>query len=152
MGKVKAAMMAKQYKLDLYYLRIAGLAAANSVDPSTRVGCIIVNGGAIVSDGWNGTPSGFHTNETRDEYGEAHAYVVHAEANALAKCARLGHATQNATMYINTGPCPDCVKIIKQAGITRVVYAKPYRMASGPAMLEDMGIIVDHIDPELENA
>jgi dCMP deaminase len=132
-------------KYDQYYLDLAERVGANSVDPVFQVGAIIVKDNAIIADGWNGTPSGYKTNQTRDEYGETLYCVVHAESNALAKCARLGLACDGATMYINTGPCPDCAKFIVQAGIKRVVYRRPYRSDTGPALLEEMGVQVERI-------
>lgn len=133
-------------KYDRYYLDLAERVGANSLDPVFQVGCIIVNNGAIIADGWNGTPNGYKTNTTRDEYGNTLYCVVHAESNALAKCARLGNSTDGATMYINIGPCPDCAKFIVQAGISRVVYSRPYRTDVGPELLREMGVTVERID------
>ena len=129
-------------KYDSYYLDLAERAGQNSVDPVFQVGCIIVNNNQIIADGWNGTPTGYKTNETRDEHGETLYCTVHAESNALAKCARYGHACDGGTMYINIGPCPDCAKFIVQAGIERVVYARPYRSDTGPELLKEMGVTV----------
>ena len=133
-------------KYDEYYLDLAERAGANSVDPVFQVGCVVVKDGAIIADGWNGTPSGYKTNETRDEYGNTLYTVVHAESNALAKCARLGLACDGGTMYINIGPCPDCAKFIVQSGIQRVVYRRPYRSDTGPDLLREMGVEVERID------
>ena len=129
-------------KYDRYYLDLAERAGENSVDPVFQVGCIIVNNNQIIADGWNGTPTGYKTNDTRDENGETLYCTVHAESNALAKCARHGSSCDGGTMYINIGPCPDCAKFIVQAGIKRVVYARPYRSDIGPALLEEMGVTV----------
>lgn len=129
-------------KYDKYYLDVAERAGSNSLDPVFQVGCVIVNNNVIIADGWNGTPHGYKTNDTRDESGETLYCVVHAESNALAKCARNGLATDGATMYINIGPCADCAKFIVQSGIKRVVYSKPYRSDIGPELLKEMGIEV----------
>ena len=145
MGKLKEYYYAKQWRTDLHYLAHADVAASNSVDPTYQVGAVLVTASGVMAEGWNGTPYGFKTNETRDESGETHVYVVHAEQNAIAKAAKEGLSADGATLYINLGPCPDCAKLIKQCGIKRVVYSKPYRMASGPAVLEDMGVEVEYI-------
>ena len=135
-------------KYDKYYLEVAQVTASNSIDGVYQVGCIIVNNNAIIADGWNGTPHGYKTNETRDESGETLYCVVHAESNALAKCARLGSSCDGGTMYINIGPCPDCAKFIVQAGIKRVVYGEPYRTDTGPELLQEMGVEVERIPYE----
>ena len=132
-------------KYDQYYLDVAERAGQNSLDPVFQVGCIIVNNDTIIADGWNGTPSGYKTNDTRDDSGETLYCVVHAESNALAKCARLGLACAGATMYVNIGPCSHCAKFIAQAGIKRVVYRRPYRTDQGPDLLREMGVAVERI-------
>ena len=137
--------MSKQLKMDQYYLRSAFNAGSMSKDEYWQVGAVIVKDNVIIADGWNGTPFGFYTNDTRTEDGETLDCVVHAEQNALAKCARQGLSCDGGTMYINVGPCPHCATLIKQAGIKRVVYAIPYRLASGVALLEDLGIEVERI-------
>ena len=129
-------------KRDSYYMKVAKVVAENSVDPVFQVGCIIVNNDCIISEGYNGTPTGYKTNETRDELGETLYCVVHAESNALAKCARYGISCDGATLFITLGPCSHCATLIKQAGIKRVVYDQPYRTDQGPLLLEEMGVEV----------
>ena len=148
MGRLKEYYYAKQWRADQHYLRVAQLVGQRSVDPVYQVGAVIVNNNGIIAEGYNGTPTGYKTNDTRDAEGETLYCVVHAETNALAKCARHGLACDGATLYVNIGPCPDCAKFIVQAGIRRVVYSQPYRMASGPALLEEMGVEVERVDIE----
>ena len=146
MGKLKEHYYNKQRKIDQHYLTVADLVGRRSTDPIYQVGAVVVNNNGIIAEGYNGTPTGYRTNETRDEHGETLYCVVHAEANALSKCARHGLACDGATLYINIGPCSDCAKMIVQAGIKRVVYDRPYRHATGPDLLEEMGVEVEQVN------
>jgi len=109
-----------------------------------QVGALIVKNKTIISDGYNGTPSGF-TNACEDEEGHTHWYVLHAEANAILKVAKSTQNAEGATLYITLSPCRECSKLIIQAGIKRVVYLKQYKDQSGIQFLEKFGIQVNHI-------
>jgi dCMP deaminase len=98
----------------------------------------------IISDGYNGTPSGFE-NICEDENGLTKPYVLHAEANAITKIARSGNSSEGATMYVTASPCIECAKLIIQAGIRRVVYSEKYRIEDGISLLERAGVTVDYI-------
>ena len=106
-----------------------------------KVGPLIVKDGMIISDGYNGTPSGF-PNPCEDESGLTHWYVLHAEANAITKVARSGNSAEGATLYITLSPCKDCAKMILQAGIKRLVYKTAYKDDSGVQFLKTAGIEV----------
>ena len=110
-----------------------------------QVGALIVKNHTIISDGYNGTPSGF-TNACEDEHGETHWYVLHAEANAILKVAKSTQNAKDATLYITLSPCKECSKLIIQAGIKRVVYYKAYKDNSGIAFLTKFGIEVTQIN------
>lgn len=110
-----------------------------------QVGAIIVKDGMIISDGYNGTPSGFDNCCENDE-GETHWYVLHAEANAILKVAKSTHNCQGATLYLTLSPCKDCSKLILQAGITRLVYINSYKDQSGVQFLIEAGVEVEQIE------
>ena len=110
-----------------------------------QVGSLIVKDKMIISDGYNGTPSGFE-NFCEDEDGYTKWYVLHAEANAIAKVSGSTQSTKGATLYITLSPCKECSKLIFQSGITRVVYSKKYKDQSGIDFLVKSGIIVDFIE------
>jgi dCMP deaminase len=110
-----------------------------------QVGALIVKDKMIISDGYNGTPSGFE-NFCEDEDGYTKWYVLHAEANAIAKVSGSTQSTKGATLYITLSPCKECSKLIFQSGITRVVYSKKYKDQSGIDFLVKSGIIVDFIE------
>lgn len=110
-----------------------------------QVGAIIVKNGMIISDGFNGTPSGFD-NCCEDENGETHWYVLHAEANAILKVAKSTQDCQNATLYLTLSPCKDCSKLVVQSGITRVVYINGYKDQSGIQFLKEAGVEVEQIE------
>ena len=129
----------KQRRYDLAYLRMAREWAQLSHCTRKQVGALIVRDGMIVSDGYNGTPSGF-PNACENEAGETHWYVLHAEAYAITKQARSTHTAQGATRYITLSPCRDCAKLIHQVGIRRVVYTHPYKDDSGIDFLNQAGV------------
>lgn len=125
----------KQRLLDERYLRMAIIWAENSYCVRRKVGALIVKDNMIISDGYNGTPSGFE-NVCEDEDGLTKPYVLHAEANAITKVARSNNSSEGATLYITDAPCIECAKLIIQAGIRRIVYTKSYRLDDGLKLLE----------------
>ena len=129
----------KQDILDRRYLRMAGIWAENSYCQRRKVGAIIVKNQMIISDGYNGTPSGFE-NVCEDEQGVTKPYVLHAEANAITKVARSNNSSDGATLYVTSSPCVECAKLIIQAGIKRVVYNEQYRLTDGVDLLHRAGI------------
>jgi len=129
----------KHYKLDERYLRMAAIWGENSYCERRKVGALIVKNKMIISDGYNGTPSGFE-NICEDETGATKAYVLHAEANAITKVAKSHNSSNNATLYVTTSPCMECSKLIIQAGINRVVYDEEYRITDGLDLLKRAGI------------
>lgn len=128
-------------------MRMAAIWAENSYCKRRKVGALIVKDKMIISDGYNGTPSGFE-NVCEDENNETKAYVLHAEANAITKVACSHNSSLGATMYVTTSPCIECAKLIIQAGITRVVYNQKYRRTDGASLLERAGVEVVFIDIE----
>jgi len=138
----------KLNKYDKAYLRIAKEWGLLSYCKRKQVGAIIVKDRMIISDGYNGTPTGFE-NCCEDEEGLTRWDVLHAEANAILKVARSTQSCEGATLYITLSPCKECSKLIHQSGIKRVVYQQGYRDNSGILFLEKAGVIVDHI-PVLE--
>ena len=135
----------KQHTLDLRYLRMARIWAENSYCKRRQVGALLVKNGAIISDGFNGTPSGFE-NICEDENTISKPYVLHAEANAITKIARSSQNSDGATLYVTASPCIDCAKLIIQSGIRRVVYAEQYRLDDGIRLLERAGIEIKFLD------
>lgn len=135
----------KQNKYDKAYLRIAAEWSKLSYCKRKQVGAIIVRDKMIISDGYNGTPSGFE-NCCEDEEGLTQWYVLHAEANAILKVARSTQTCDNATLYITLSPCKECSKLIHQSGIKRVVYKNGYRDTSGIDFLVKAGIEVAQIE------
>jgi dCMP deaminase len=131
----------KQLKLDERYLRMARIWAENSYCHRRQVGALVVKDKMIISDGYNGTPSGFE-NVCEDAAGVTKPYVLHAEANAITKLARSSNNSDGATIYITASPCIECAKLIIQAGIRRVVYGEPYRLTDGIDLLRRAGIEV----------
>lgn len=138
----------KQEEIDSRYLRMACIWAENSYCKRRQVGALIVKDKMIISDGYNGTPSGFE-NICEDDYNVTHPYVLHAEANAITKIARSGNNSQDSTLYVTDSPCIECAKLIIQAGIKRVVYNRAYRLTDGIDLLGKAGIDVIHM-PEIE--
>ena len=131
----------KQQDLDLRYLRMAQIWSENSYCNRRQVGALIVKDKMIISDGYNGTPSGFE-NVCEDENNVTKPYVLHAEANAITKIARSGNNSDGATLYVTDAPCIECAKLIIQAGIKRVIYAREYRLTEGIDLLRRAGIEV----------
>ena len=134
----------KQQKYDVAYLRMATEWAKLSYCLRKQVGSLIVKDNAIISDGYNGTPSGY-LNNCEDEEGDTQWYVLHAEANAILKVAKSTQSSEGATLYITLSPCKECSKLIIQSGIKRVVYKEKYKDSSGIDFLEEYGIEVRHI-------
>ncbi|EPT33838.1 dCMP deaminase family protein [Phocaeicola abscessus] len=137
----------KQFVLDKRYLRMAEIWSENSYCRRRKVGALIVKNKMIISDGYNGTPSGFE-NICEDENNVTKPYVLHAEANAITKIARSSNGSDGATMYITDSPCIECAKLIIQSGIKRVVFCKKYRLDEGANLLKRANIEVVYIDYE----
>ena len=135
-GRGKAAV-------DYRYLRMARIWAENSYCKRRQVGALVVKDKMIISDGYNGTPSGFE-NVCEDESGVTKPYVLHAEANAITKLARSGNNSEGSTLYVTASPCIECAKLIIQAGIRRVVYAEKYRLTDGIDLLTRAGVEVEY--------
>ena len=134
-------MNEKSKLLDLRYMRMARIWAENSYCERRQVGALLVKNKMIISDGYNGTPSGFE-NKCEDENNVSKAYVLHAEANAITKVARSNNSSNGATLYVTASPCMECSKLIIQSGIIRVVYGEKYRIMDGVELLERAGIEV----------
>jgi dCMP deaminase len=135
----------KQSLLDLRYMRMARIWAENSYCERRKVGALLVKNKMIISDGYNGTPSGFE-NICEDDNNQTKAYVLHAEANAITKVARSSNSSDGATLYVTASPCIECAKLIIQAGIQRVVCGERYRILDGIELLERAGIRVEILD------
>lgn len=135
----------KLNKYDRAYLRIAKEWGLLSYCKRKQVGAIIVRDKMIISDGYNGTPSGFE-NCCEDANGLTNWYVLHAEANAILKVAKSTQSCEGATLYITLSPCKECSKLIHQSGITRVVYQTAYKDTSGIDFLAKAGVIVEQIE------
>lgn len=129
----------KQEILDRRYLRMSRIWAENSYCKRRQVGALIVKDKSIISDGFNGTPSGFE-NVCEDDSGITKPYVLHAEANAITKVARSNNSSDGATLYVTASPCLECSKLIIQAGIKRVVFSELYRITDGVDLLRRAGI------------
>lgn len=138
-------MEEKQLKLDGRYLRMARIWAENSYCKRRQVGAIVVKDNRIISDGYNGTPSGFE-NVCEDEGNVTKPYVLHAEANAITKLARSSNNSDGATIYITASPCIECAKLIIQSGIKRVVYGENYRLDDGIQLLKRAGVEVELLE------
>ena len=134
----------KQLKFDKAYLRIAQEWGKLSHCHRKQVGALIVKDRMIISDGYNGTPTGFE-NPCEDEEGYTKWYVLHAEANAILKVAGSTQSCKDATLYITMSPCKECSKLIHQAGITRLVYHNAYKDNSGLEFLEKAGVELLHL-------
>ncbi len=137
--------MDKQTKYDNAYLNMASEWAKLSHCERKKVGALIVKDHMIISDGYNGTPSGYH-NCCEDENNETQWYVLHAEANAILKVAKSTQSAKDATLYITLSPCKECSKLIIQSGVKRVVFRKKYKDTSGIDFLKEYGIEVSHLD------
>lgn len=135
----------KQTLLDQRYLQMAKIWAQNSYCKRRQVGAILVKDKMIISDGYNGTPSGFE-NICEDEDNITKPYVLHAEANAITKVAKSNNSSAGATLYVTSSPCMECAKLIIQAGIKRVVFTDKYRLENGINLLERAEIDVVQVD------
>lgn len=135
----------KQRLLDERYLRMARIWSENSYCKRRQVGALIVKDKSIISDGYNGTPSGFE-NLCEDDNNQTKPYVLHAEANAITKVAKSSNSSEGATLYVTASPCIECAKLIIQAGIKRVVYSEMYRCCDGIELLQKACIIVDLVE------
>lgn len=134
-------------KFDRRYIQMAGIWAQNSYCKRRQVGALIVKDKMIISDGYNGTPSGFE-NICEDENGVTKVYVLHAEANAITKVAKSGNSSEGATLYVTASPCVECAKLIIQSGIKRVVYRDEYRITDGIDLLRRAGIEVEQVEEQ----
>ena len=132
-------------KFDDKYMQMAAVWATNSYCKRRQVGALIVKDRMIISDGYNGTPSGFEK-VCEDKDGITLPYVLHAEANAISKVAKSGNSSEGSTLYVTASPCVECAKLIIQAGIGRVVYRDEYRLTDGVDLLRRAGIQVEKID------
>ena len=137
----------KQRKFDQRYLEMARIWAKNSYCTRRQVGALVVKNNMIISDGYNGTPSGFE-NVCEDDNGITKPYVLQAEANAITKLARSSNNSEGATIYITASPCIECAKLIIQSGIKRVVYGEKYRLTDGIELLQRAGIEVVYLGEE----
>lgn len=140
--------LSKQKKLDLRYLRMARIWAENSYCKRRQVGALVVKDKMIISDGYNGTPSGFEN--ICEENNVTKPYVLHAEANAITKLARSSNNSEGSTLYVTASPCIECSKLIIQSGINRVVYAEKYRLTDGVDLLKRAGVVVEYMNPDEE--
>lgn len=134
----------KKLRYDKAYLRLAKEWGKLSHCKRKQVGALIVKNGVIISDGYNGSPTGF-PNDCEDENGLTKWYVLHAEANAITKVAKTNNNSQGSTLYITLSPCKECSKLILQAGISRVVYSTAYKDQDGIDFLKSAGVAVEHI-------
>ena len=137
----------KQLQRDHLYMKMARTWAENSYCKRRQVGALLVSNNMIISDGYNGTPSGFENN-CEDPQNVSYPYVLHAEANAITKVARSNNSSNGATLYVTASPCMECAKLIIQSGIQRVVYGETYRLMDGVELLKKAGIQVDYMPYE----
>jgi dCMP deaminase len=144
-GFIKYDNPAKQERYDRAYLKMAIEWAQLSHCSRKQVGALLVKEGMIISDGYNGTPTGF-PNDCEGEEGETLWYVLHAEANAILKVARSNNSARDCTLYLTLSPCRDCCKLILQAGIRRLVYTRKYKDAAGLDFLEKAGVDIEQIE------
>ncbi|MDR2384484.1 MAG: dCMP deaminase family protein [Tannerella sp.] len=135
----------KKLEIDKRYLRMAKIWAENSYCKRRQVGALIVKDQMIISDGYNGTPSGFE-NICEDENNATKPYVLHAEANAITKVAASNNNSKGSTIYITSSPCIECAKLIIQSGIKRVVYSDKYHTDEGIKLLNKAGIEISYIE------
>ena len=142
----KKQQMTKQHLLDQRYLRMARIWAENSYCKRRQVGALVVKDQRIISDGYNGTPSGF--DNICEENNVSFPYVLHAEANAITKLARSHNNSEGSTLYVTASPCLECSKLIIQAGIKRVIYGEKYRLDDGLKLLERAGIETKFVEVE----
>lgn len=142
-------MTEKQIILDKRYLRMARIWSENSYCIRRKVGALIVKDQMIISDGYNGTPSGF-ANLCENQDGMTFPFVLHAEANAITKVARSNNSSDGATLYVTASPCMECAKLIIQAGISRVVFSELYRITDGLDLLKKAGVEIIHLPADNE--
>ena len=135
----------KQLRYDIAYLKMATEWSQLSHAKRKQVGCLVVRENQIISDGYNGTPTGFD-NDCEDENGDTHWYVLHSEANAILKCAKYGDSCDGATIYQTHSPCKECSKLIYQSGIKRLVYVEEYKDSSGIDFLINSGVKVEKVE------
>ncbi len=135
----------KQILLDERYLRMAAIWAQNSYCKRRKVGALLVKDKMIISDGYNGTPSGFE-NICEDDENITKPYVLHAEANAITKVAKSNNSSEGATLYVTSSPCLECAKLIIQAGIKRVIFSDNYRITDGIDLLKRANIEVKQVE------
>lgn len=135
----------KQQLLDQRYLQMADIWSQNSYCKRRQVGALLIKDQMIISDGYNGTPSGFE-NVCEDENDKTKPYVLHAEANAITKVAKSGNSSNGATLYVTSSPCLECSKLIIQAGIKRVVFTESYRLEDGINLLKRANIEIKQVD------
>ena len=135
----------KQFLLDQRYLKMASIWAQNSYCKRRQVGALLVKDKMIISDGYNGTPSGFENN-CEDENNTTFPYVLHAEANAITKVAKSNNSSEDATLYVTSSPCLECSKLIIQAGIKRVVFYDNYHKTDGIDLLIKANIDVVQVE------
>lgn len=147
---MKSDMDQKQEILDRRYLRMAAIWSENSYCERRKVGALIVKGKMIISDGYNGTPSGF-PNVCESSEGVTLPYVLHAEANAITKVARSNNSSEGGTLYVTASPCMECSKLIIQSGIKRVVFSELYRITDGLELLREAGVEVVHLPLDKED-
>ena len=140
---------AKKAALDCRYARMALIWAETSYCKRRKVGALVVKDNMIISDGYNGTPTGFE-NICEDENYTSKPYVLHAEANAITKLARSSNSSEGATLYVTASPCIECAKLIIQSGIKRVIYTEQYRLTDGVDLLKRAGIEVVYLDLNTE--
>ena len=149
MNRTLSASEKKQQLLDQRYLAMARVWAQNSYCNRRQVGALMVKNKMIISDGYNGTPSGFE-NECEDADGMTKPYVLPAEANAITKVACSNNSSDGATMYITASPCIECAKLIIQAGIKRVVFSERYHKTDGVDLLKRANVEIVHIEDEID--
>lgn len=142
---MKMTKQEKQKLLDQRYLKMANIWAQNSYCKRRKVGALIVKEKMIISDGYNGTPSGFE-NICEDENNKTKPYVLHAEANAITKVAKSNNSSDGSTLYVTSSPCLECAKLIIQAGIQRVVFTENYRVEDGINLLKRANIEVKQVE------
>ena len=134
----------KGRKLDIRYLKMARIWSENSYCVRRKVGALIVKNQMIISDGYNGTPSGF-PNICEDSDNRTFPYVLHAEANAITKVAKSNNSSDGSTLYVTDSPCIECSKLIIQAGIKKVVYSKLYHTTEGIDLLKTAGVKTEYL-------
>jgi dCMP deaminase len=144
MSENQSENLEKLHLLDLRYLEMAAIWAQNSYCQRRKVGALLVKSKMIISDGYNGTPSGF-PNVCEDSEGNTLPYVLHAEANAITKVAKSNNSSEGSTLYVTSSPCVECAKLIIQAGIRRVVFSEMYRIDEGIKLLQRANVQVEQI-------